>query len=157
MSGGWLAIFQESSTTSLSPAVSSPTPSPAASRHHQPRPRIRERWFLQANPEPTSSPDLSTSSPPRPGLRHDYKALTERARVLRDSIMSARKQDQLNQSTKQVLNYTSYVAGFRGEGITRNQFYRSSIVIISSSIAFIYNLFSIYLRNIFLLVFLSGS
>lgn len=69
------------------PEVFSTNPTP------QPKPRIKERWILsnQTKTTPTySSSSSPVETPPPPGHRHDYAALAERAKELRDSIMSAR-------------------------------------------------------------------
>ena len=85
--------------TSQSPSPSiSPTNQPSTSRAHQPStlsPRIREQWILSneqipRSPSP-SPPHSNLSRPPQPGERHDYAALAEQAKAMRDSIMSARK------------------------------------------------------------------
>ena len=81
-------------------------PPPETPKPPQPRPRVKEKWFLpQILPKPNpligctanpssdpvpSAPSFPLTSPPPPGQRHDYAALAERARALRDSIMSAR-------------------------------------------------------------------
>ena len=93
-----------------SAAPSSPSPPSTAPTRPRTRPHIKEKWIVaRTEPVPTTSstsPSLSTSSPspslstpPRPGERHDYSALAERAKALRDSIMSARTQGQLNLTT----------------------------------------------------------
>ena len=60
----------------------------------QTKPRMRERWILvDDSHKPTKDSFSTVTVPPPPGQRHDYTALAEQARVLRNSIMSARQQN----------------------------------------------------------------
>ena len=106
------SVSSESSSlppTSPEPSIKAITrdnsnhPEPAASTHpeencpHQPKPKphLKERWIV-ANPNPPTTaptnPSLKagSSTPPLPGQKHDYAALAERAKELRNSILKAR-------------------------------------------------------------------
>ena len=99
------------SPTPIPPPAASPSlppTSPPAPQPSTPRPRIREKWILSndktlgspSSPQPHS--DLPASPPPDvppPGVRHDYAALAEQAKALRNSIMSARNNVQASLST----------------------------------------------------------
>jgi hypothetical protein len=82
--------------TSIHPEPAALT-SPEENCPHQlkPKPHLKERWIVaNSNPPATAptNPSLGSGSPtpPLPGQKHDYAALAERAKELRDSIMKAR-------------------------------------------------------------------
>ena len=72
-----------------------PLPQPADIKTRQNKPCVRERWILKN--DSTNTADKPTSSPlkvpPPPGQKHDYTALAEQARMLRNSIMLAGQQN----------------------------------------------------------------
>ena len=85
------------SSSPPTPPTTTPSQTPrvtARSGSTSTRSPVKEKWILSKDHRKFSPKPITTTVPPPPGQYHDYHALAEKARALRDSIMSARRASQ---------------------------------------------------------------